>query len=748
MEEQEQHRQELNEFKTVASENVKSFHETATENNNVMRNVAHDIWSYFQTQKNSSDVVESSIDNLMQEMEITAEKINETNVLLHDSINIQNQMLSELGSIESSITNLTLQMPKWLKEYASGSGGAGIADYILGGAEGIALIKKLRGLATAAEGAEAAIVGEEAAAAGVATTLGEITVGGAALVTGLGEFAAGIAGIIALAGAAGLAGEYIKKKLGLDNPRMQSDPNAPTLDVPVPGVNDSIDTLNQRQTSGSNVSFASDAEKQKAQNMSQNQNQGQQSDVDRILQTIRTRESGTAEGNYTITNQSASGAYQFIPSTWQGLTKKYGVGQDYQIAGEAPKEIQDAVARKYIEDILKRNNGDVSAVPKEWYAGPKGFLTPNELAANRGLTVEKYQNMWMDTYNKTGGESQQQPQSSSGPPPVSGKVYSPTDAAPQTPGAAGAPTPGSAPAALPSGVPMPQSGMTGSNGYLPDSALESIGEGGHRLAHAAAAAYKQMVAAAAQDGIKWSVTDSYRPYAVQVKLAKEKGLYSQGGLAAAPGTSPHGWGVALDLGGGANSTGTKQNNWLQQNAGRFGFHTIPREPWHWQFGGGGGGAGTRGGAATSMGQTAANAGATGAGGGPAPGGGVPMGGMVGGMPIGGMFGGGMGGMPMPFGAHIGAKGMGILGAIGLGANLLQTLTTPRFSAPGPMPAPPPQQSMQSESTMPTPAPSGSPVPGPVDKDGKYARHDENAAPSPDFLAELNQWLRSHHIRLV
>ena len=96
-----------------------------------------------------------------------------------------------------------------------------------------------------------------------------------------------------------------------------------------------------------------------------------------------------------------------------------------------------------------------------------------------------------------------------------------------------------------------------------------------------------MVDAARKDGVSWSVTDSYRTYDEQVKLAKQKGLYSQGGLAARPGTSKHGWGTALDLGGGANSRGSKQNEWLQQNAARFGFGTIAREPWHWQYNGGG-----------------------------------------------------------------------------------------------------------------------------------------------------------------
>lgn len=123
---------------------------------------------------------------------------------------------------------------------------------------------------------------------------------------------------------------------------------------------------------------------------------------------------------------------------------------------------------------------------------------------------------------------------------------------------------------------------SGSNGRLDESQLVKI-TNYHKLEAPAAAAYQKMVAAAEADGIRWTITDSYRTYAQQVTLAQEKGLYKDGGLAAVPGTSEHGWGRALDLGGGAENFGTPQNNWLQQNAGKFGFRTIEREPWHWQW---------------------------------------------------------------------------------------------------------------------------------------------------------------------
>lgn len=128
----------------------------------------------------------------------------------------------------------------------------------------------------------------------------------------------------------------------------------------------------------------------------------------------------------------------------------------------------------------------------------------------------------------------------------------------------------------------PAEGAGGENGRLDTSQLTRIPGG--RLQSAAAGPYMEMVKAAREDNISWGVSDSYRDYPTQVKVAREKGLYSQGGLAATPGRSNHGWGTALDLDFKQNP---KASNWLQQNAGRFGFSTIPREAWHWEYKGGG-----------------------------------------------------------------------------------------------------------------------------------------------------------------
>ena len=123
-----------------------------------------------------------------------------------------------------------------------------------------------------------------------------------------------------------------------------------------------------------------------------------------VLSTIRTRESG---GNYEAQakGSSASGAYQFIDSTWQGLTKKYGMGQEFKSAKLAPKEIQDQIAQKYVEEIMAANGGDVRAVANTWYTGnAQGKMSAQALAANNGLTSQKYTEKFMGTFEKTAGK--------------------------------------------------------------------------------------------------------------------------------------------------------------------------------------------------------------------------------------------------------------------------------------------------------------------------------------------------------
>ena len=117
------------------------------------------------------------------------------------------------------------------------------------------------------------------------------------------------------------------------------------------------------------------------------------------------------------------------------------------------------------------------------------------------------------------------------------------------------------------------------NGRLGDADLAPIGIRDLRLAPAAADAFRRMRAAARADGVDIGATGAYRDYASQVELARRKGLYSSGGLAATPGTSQHGWGLALDV-----DVDAEGQAWLRANAAGFGFfEDVPREPWHWEY---------------------------------------------------------------------------------------------------------------------------------------------------------------------
>lgn len=85
------------------------------------------------------------------------------------------------------------------------------------------------------------------------------------------------------------------------------------------------------------------------------------------------------------------------------------------------------------------------------------------------------------------------------------------------------------------------------------------------------------------------ITDSYRTYEEQVAVKAAKGW-----LAATPGTSNHGWALAVDLGGGIEKFGAAQHKWMVANAPTYGW-VLPSwaqqggskpEAWHWEFQGG------------------------------------------------------------------------------------------------------------------------------------------------------------------
>ena len=120
-----------------------------------------------------------------------------------------------------------------------------------------------------------------------------------------------------------------------------------------------------------------------------------------ILATIRYLES---RGNYTIgpNRGNASGAYQFIESTWNG----YG---GYQHAYQAPPAVQDERAGADVERFLQMWNNDVSMVPVMWYY-PRAArdielmdIVPVPSAGNI-LTVREYQQRWLAVWAFLSGQ--------------------------------------------------------------------------------------------------------------------------------------------------------------------------------------------------------------------------------------------------------------------------------------------------------------------------------------------------------
>ncbi len=125
-----------------------------------------------------------------------------------------------------------------------------------------------------------------------------------------------------------------------------------------------------------------------------------------ILATIRYMES---RGNYTIAPNrgNASGAYQFIQSTWNG----YG---GYSHAYLAPPWVQDERAAADVNRFLAQWNNDVSMIPVMWYY-PRAATTPALMdvvpvpSAGNVLTIREYQQRWLAVFSFISGKPIPQP---------------------------------------------------------------------------------------------------------------------------------------------------------------------------------------------------------------------------------------------------------------------------------------------------------------------------------------------------
>ncbi len=128
------------------------------------------------------------------------------------------------------------------------------------------------------------------------------------------------------------------------------------------------------------------------------------------------------------------------------------------------------------------------------------------------------------------------------------------------------------------------------NGQLPPSALCPVwGTAGHVLQKDAAGSFDLLSKEYARQFARpMCVTDSYRSYGEQVAVKKAKP-----DLAATPGHSEHGWGMAVDLCDGVERPDSVTHAWLADHAALFGwFHPAWAEPsgakpeaWHWEYAG-------------------------------------------------------------------------------------------------------------------------------------------------------------------
>lgn len=123
----------------------------------------------------------------------------------------------------------------------------------------------------------------------------------------------------------------------------------------------------------------------------------------------------------------------------------------------------------------------------------------------------------------------------------------------------------------------------GTNGEVPSSELCVLWDGSTAVrADAAVALARLNEAYTAVFGEPICLTDGYRSYSEQVAVKAAKGY-----LAATPGTSNHGWGLAVDICG--ESYAGERWDWLAAHAPEYGWdnpewaRTSKYEPWHWEY---------------------------------------------------------------------------------------------------------------------------------------------------------------------
>ncbi len=141
---------------------------------------------------------------------------------------------------------------------------------------------------------------------------------------------------------------------------------------------------------------------------------------------------------------------------------------------------------------------------------------------------------------------------------------------------------------------VPAVADTARNGQLPAAELCTLWDHDQQLRNDAAVALARLNVAYQQTfGKPLCLVDAYRTLAKQYAVKASRGY-----LAAAPGTSEHGWGRAIDLCGGAAVENTTTYTWLRANGPRYGWDNPdwarsggsgPHEAWHFEYFAGGAG---------------------------------------------------------------------------------------------------------------------------------------------------------------
>lgn len=128
------------------------------------------------------------------------------------------------------------------------------------------------------------------------------------------------------------------------------------------------------------------------------------------------------------------------------------------------------------------------------------------------------------------------------------------------------------------------------NARIPEKALTAVEGTEFLMEPHAAVALRNMIDAARKDGINLVIGNTYRDWAAQASAYSAYVAGEKSAPVAEPGTSNHGWGLAVDLA--SIESGGPEFAWLRKNAGSFGFSnpwvegpqdTDSVEPWHWEY---------------------------------------------------------------------------------------------------------------------------------------------------------------------